>query len=266
MRFVDEAIIEVAAGNGGKGCVSFLRLRRVPKGGPDGGNGGKGGDVVIRATNRVVTLADHSYLRHFRAGRGMHGQGSNKNGRAGEDKIIEVPMGTLVKDFETGELVADLAGDGQEVAAALGGRGGKGNRHFASSTNRVPRFAQPGEPGQARILRLELKLLADVGLLGLPNAGKSSLIRAMSHARPKVADYPFTTLTPSLGMVQLSEREPFTVADIPGLVEGGAPGRRAGTSLFAPCGAHPAVRVCGGHERAGPCRGSGHGAGRGRGL
>ncbi len=220
MRFIDEAIIEVAAGDGGNGCVSFLRQRFRPKGGPDGGDGGRGGDVILEATRRKITLADHSYLRHFRAGRGAHGMGSDKNGRAGEDKIVPVPVGTLVYDHETGELLADLTADGQRFLAAKGGKGGLGNRHFATSTNQAPRRATPGRPGQRRTLRLELKLLADVGLVGLPNAGKSSLVAAASRARPKVADYPFTTLTPHLGTVQLSGHDPFILADIPGLVAG----------------------------------------------
>ena len=228
MRFVDEAIIEVAAGDGGNGCASFLRLRFQARGGPNGGDGGKGGDVILRASTRMATLSDHSYLRHFRAGRGAHGQGSDKNGRAGEDKIVEVPVGTQVRDMESGELVADLTTPDQEVVVARGGRGGRGNRHFATSTNRAPRRADPGGSGQQCTLRLELKLLAEVGLIGLPNAGKSSLIRALSQARPKVADYPFTTLTPSLGVVHGSEGEPFTVADIPGLVEGAHQGAGLG--------------------------------------
>ena len=220
MRFVDEATIEIAAGDGGNGCVSFLRLAFVPKGGPNGGNGGRGGNVIIRANRNIATLADHSYLRHFRAGRGQHGMGSDKNGRSGEDKVIEVPMGTMVLDQETGELLADMSEDGQEFIAAKGGRGGKGNKHFATSTNRAPRMAQEGEPGEQRTITLELKLLADVGLIGLPNAGKSSLVAAASAARPKIADYPFTTLVPQLGVAQASEGDPFTMADIPGLVEG----------------------------------------------
>ncbi|MEW5914400.1 MAG: GTPase ObgE [Thermodesulfobacteriota bacterium] len=228
MRFVDEAIIEVAAGDGGRGCVSFMRQRFQPKGGPDGGDGGRGGDVVLRASQRVATLADHSYLRHFRAGRGAHGQGSNKTGRAGQGKVVEVPVGTIVRDQETGEVVADLTSEGQEVVVVQGGRGGKGNRHFVSSTHRTPRLAQPGEEGQKRTLHLELKLLAQVGLIGLPNAGKSSLIAAASAARPKVADYPFTTLIPNLGVVQLEGREPFTMADIPGLVAGAHKGAGLG--------------------------------------
>ncbi|MCB2193526.1 MAG: GTPase ObgE [Deltaproteobacteria bacterium] len=232
MRFVDEAIIEVAAGDGGNGCVSFLRERFRPKGGPDGGDGGRGGNVIIQATNRVTTLADHSYLRHFRAKRGSHGQGSNKAGRAGEDKLVRVPVGTEIYDHETGELLYDLTSDGQEVVVARGGRGGKGNAHFATSTNQAPRMAQPGGEGQRFTLRLELKLLAEVGLVGLPNAGKSSLITAASAARPKVADYPFTTLTPNLGVVQLDQRPPFTMADVPGLVAGAHQGAGLGLTFL----------------------------------
>ena len=232
MRFVDEATIEVAAGDGGNGCVSFLRLAFVPKGGPNGGNGGRGGNVIIRANRNIATLADHSYLRHFRAGRGQHGMGSDKNGRSGEDKVIEVPMGTMVLDQETGELLADMSQDGQEFIAAQGGRGGKGNKHFATSTNRAPRMAQEGEPGEQRTVTLELKLLADVGLIGLPNAGKSSLVAAASAARPKIADYPFTTLVPQLGVAQASEGDPFTMADIPGLVEGAHKGAGLGLKFL----------------------------------
>ena len=228
MRFVDEAVIEVAGGDGGNGCMSFLRLRFVPKGGPDGGDGGKGGDVIVRADTSIATLADHSYLRHFRAKRGSHGMGSDKNGRAGDDKVLRVPVGTMIHDVDTGEMLADLTEEGQEVIVAAGGDGGLGNRHFASSVNRAPRKCTPGWPGEKRTIKLELKLLAQVGLIGLPNAGKSSLIRAMSRARPKVADYPFTTLTPSLGVVQLKDRRPFTVADIPGLVAGAHSGAGLG--------------------------------------
>lgn len=232
MRFVDEATIELAAGDGGNGCVSFLRLAFVPKGGPNGGNGGRGGNVIIRANRNIATLADHSYLRHFRAGRGQHGMGSDKNGRSGEDKVIEVPMGTMVLDQETSELLADMSEDGQEFIAAQGGRGGKGNKHFATSTNRAPRMAQEGEPGEQRTVTLELKLLADVGLIGLPNAGKSSLVAAASAARPKIADYPFTTLVPQLGVAQAAEGDPFTMADIPGLVEGAHKGAGLGLKFL----------------------------------
>ncbi len=232
MRFVDEATIEVAAGDGGNGCVSFLRLPHQPKGGPNGGDGGRGGNVIIRANRNIATLADHSYLRHFRAGRGQHGMGSDKNGRAGKDKLVEVPVGTMVWDQASGELLADLVEHGQEFVAARGGRGGKGNKHFATSTNRAPRMAQDGEPGEKRILTLELKLLAEVGLIGLPNAGKSSLIAAASAARPKIADYPFTTLVPQLGVAQAPEGDPFTMADIPGLVEGAHKGAGLGLKFL----------------------------------
>jgi GTPase len=232
MRFVDEAIIEVAAGGGGNGCVSFLRQRFQPRGGPNGGDGGRGGHVIIRASNRVITLSDHSYLRHFRAKRGAHGLGSDKTGRAGADKVITVPVGTIVRDAETKELIADMTSNGQELIVAHGGRGGKGNRHFSTSTNRAPRISQPGEDGDRLTLHLELKLLAEVGLIGLPNAGKSSLIRAASAARPKVADYPFTTLTPNLGVVELEGRRPFTMADIPGLVAGAHKGAGLGLKFL----------------------------------
>lgn len=220
MRFIDEAIIEVAAGSGGRGCVSFMRTRFQPKGGPDGGDGGAGGHVILKADASVATLADHSYLRHFKAGRGQHGQGSNKTGAGGEDKVVLVPVGTMAYDLASGEILADLTEPEQEVIVAMGGRGGKGNRHFVSSTHRSPRFAQPGEEGEQRAIQLTLKLLADVGLIGLPNAGKSSLIMALTAARPKVADYPFTTLTPNLGVMSLPNGMHLTLADIPGLVAG----------------------------------------------
>jgi GTP-binding protein len=232
MRFVDEAVIEVASGDGGRGCVSFMRTKYEPRGGPDGGNGGRGGHVTIQASAQVATLADHSYLRHFRGGRGWHGQGSNKTGASGEDKLVTVPVGTAIYDDETGELLADLTEEGQEFIAAEGGRGGKGNRHFVSSTHRSPRFAQPGEPGEKKTLRLELKVLADVGLIGLPNAGKSSLIRAATAARPKVADYPFTTLSPHLGVAEVEPGLPIVIADIPGLVAGAHQGAGLGLKFL----------------------------------
>jgi GTP-binding protein len=209
-----------------------MRTKYQPKGGPDGGDGGRGGHVTIRASGQVATLADHSYLRHFRAGRGWHGQGANKTGAAGEDKLVTVPLGTSIYDQETDELLADLTEEGQELIAAKGGRGGKGNRHFVSSTHRAPRFAQPGEPGEKRTLRLELKVLADVGLIGLPNAGKSSLIRAATAARPKVADYPFTTLSPHLGVAEVGPGQPITIADIPGLVAGAHQGAGLGLKFL----------------------------------
>jgi GTP-binding protein len=220
--------LEVAAGNGGKGCVSFLRMRFMPKGGPNGGDGGRGGNVILRASHSQATLADQSYLRHIRADNGMPGQGSDKNGRSGEDKIISVPVGTIATNLETGEILADLVQDGQEVILAKGGQGGLGNKHFATATNRTPRYAQPGEPGESLTVKLELKLLADIGLVGLPNAGKSSLIRALTQARPKVGDYPFTTLTPHLGVAFSEDGEPYTLADIPGLVAGAHQGAGLG--------------------------------------
>ena len=232
MRFIDEATIEIASGDGGAGCVSFLRMRFQPKGGPDGGDGGRGGHVILKADNSVATLADHSYLRHFRAGRGGHGQGSNKTGAGGQDKYIMVPVGTIATDVESGRILADLTQDGQEVILAKGGRGGKGNRHFVSSTHRTPRFAQSGEEGESRTVKLTLKLLADVGLIGLPNAGKSSLITALTAARPKIGDYPFTTLTPNLGVITLNNGHSITLADIPGLVEGAHKGHGLGLKFL----------------------------------
>ncbi|MDR1396424.1 MAG: GTPase ObgE [Desulfarculales bacterium] len=228
LRFIDEAVIEITAGNGGAGCISFLRQRFQPKGGPDGGDGGRGGHVILRADGGVSTLADHSYLRYFRAGRGGHGQGSNKTGAYGEDKFISVPVGTVASDLQTGIILADLTESGQEVILAHGGRGGKGNRHFASSTHRAPRLAQPGEEGEKRIVLLTLKLIADIGLIGLPNAGKSTLISALTSARPKIADYPFTTLKPNLGAITLPSGRSVTIADIPGLVAGSHQGQGLG--------------------------------------
>ncbi len=223
MRFVDEAIITVRSGNGGHGCVSFRREAHVAKGGPDGGNGGRGGDVVLVADERLVTLYDLRYKRRYIARNGRPGMGKQRHGAAAETLPVPVPVGTLI--FEVAEdgaetLVADLTENGQELAAVHGGRGGMGNEHFKSSTNRAPRFAQPGEEGQEKTLRLELKVLADVGLLGLPNAGKSTLMAAMSAARPKIAAYPFTTLTPNLGVLDGDLGRRLIMADIPGLVEG----------------------------------------------
>ncbi|MCL4536988.1 MAG: GTPase ObgE [Nitrospirae bacterium] len=220
MKFVDYVKIHVKAGDGGRGCVSFRREKYVPRGGPDGGDGGKGGNVIIRATKELNTLLDLRYHREYKAERGEHGKGSNKHGRDGEGKIIPVPVGTLVKDAETEEIIADLEHHDAEIIAAKGGRGGLGNSHFATPTRQAPKFAQPGEQGQERWLILELKLLADVGLIGLPNAGKSTLISVISSAKPKIADYPFTTLVPNLGVVKLEDLRSFVVADIPGLIEG----------------------------------------------
>src|SRR5918992_4262309 len=227
MKFIDEAKIEVHAGSGGNGAATFRREKYVPRGGPDGGDGGRGGSVWARADRNVNTLVDYRFARIHRAKDGERGMGSDCNGRAGSDIELRVPVGTLVRDEESGELVADLAKDGQRALLARGGAGGLGNIHFKSSVNRAPRQFTPGEPGEVRKLVLELRVLADVGLLGLPNAGKSTLIRAVSSARPKVADYPFTTLNPSLGVVRVGETS-FVLADIPGLIEGASEGAGLG--------------------------------------
>jgi GTP-binding protein len=220
MRFVDEVKIFVRAGDGGKGCVSFRREKYVPRGGPDGGDGGKGGDVVIKATAAKQTLLDFHFQSHFQAARGDHGRGKQQTGRSGEDCTLLVPVGTQVRDADSRELLGDLTEEDDCCVVARGGEGGRGNRHFATSTRRAPRFAQPGRPGEAGHISLELKLLADVGLVGLPNAGKSTLISRISSARPKIADYPFTTLVPNLGVVRLDLDQSMVVADIPGLIEG----------------------------------------------
>lgn len=218
--FYDKAKIYVKGGDGGNGCVAMRREKYVPDGGPCGGDGGRGGDVIFRADGGLRTLVDFRYKRHYKAGRGHHGEGANRHGAGGEDLIVRVPVGTVVRDAETGQLVADFTKDGQEAVVARGGRGGKGNARFATPVNRAPRFAEKGEPGEERWLELELKLLADAGLVGFPNAGKSSLLARTTAARPKVADYPFTTLTPVLGVVRVSEGRSFVMADIPGLIEG----------------------------------------------
>lgn len=228
MRFLDEAVITVRSGDGGKGCVSFRRERFIPKGGPDGGNGGRGGSVFVEASGRLHTLADFSSRRHFSAQRGRPGSGRNRTGKDGRDVIIEVPLGTLILDEETGDTLADLVGEGERILIASGGRGGKGNTHFATSTHRTPRFAQPGLPGETRRLRLTLKHLAEIGLVGLPNAGKSTLLSSLTAARPETGDYPFTTLTPNLGVLAYDDGESLTVADIPGLIEGASRGRGLG--------------------------------------
>ncbi|HVL34873.1 MAG TPA: GTPase ObgE [Burkholderiales bacterium] len=227
MKFIDEAKIEVHAGKGGDGAATFRREKYVPRGGPDGGDGGRGGSVWARADRNVNTLIDYRFARIHRAEHGQRGMGSDCHGRSGADLELRVPIGTFVRDEETGELVADLASDGARALLARGGAGGLGNLHFKSSTNRAPRQFTRGEPGETRRLRLELRVLADVGLLGLPNAGKSTFIRAVSSARPKVADYPFTTLNPSLGVVRVGPAS-FVVADIPGLIEGAAEGAGLG--------------------------------------
>jgi GTP-binding protein len=228
VKFIDEATITVQSGNGGRGCVSFRRERFVPKGGPDGGDGGKGGDVVLVTTHRKRTLRQFQYKRQFKAANGGHGQGSQKTGRNGADLIIELPPGTIILNAEDGTLIKDMALPDEKFVLARGGRGGLGNTRFKSSTNRAPRHAQPGEPGIFLTVKLELKLLADVGIIGLPNAGKSTLLCAISAARPKAADYPFTTLNPYLGVVRTEWAEPFVVADIPGLIDGAHQGAGLG--------------------------------------
>ncbi len=228
MKFIDEVKIKVKAGDGGRGCVSFRREKYVPRGGPNGGNGGDGGNVIMIADREFTTLLDLRYQKQYRAGRGEHGRGKDQHGKTGEDKVIAVPVGTVVRDAETGEMLADLKSPGEQIVVAAGGKGGKGNAHFVSSTNRSPRHAQPGLPGEEKDLDIELRLLADVGIIGLPNAGKSTLITALSAARPKIADYPFTTLVPNLGVVTYGEGKSFVVADIPGLIEGAHRGEGLG--------------------------------------
>lgn len=226
--FVDEVKIHVRSGDGGRGCVSFRREKFVPLGGPDGGDGGKGGDVVIKADSNLHTLLDFTYRQQYKAQRGAHGQGSNKHGRSGDNCLLPVPVGTIVKNAENGQVIADLAEDSAKVTVAHGGRGGRGNARFKSSTNRAPRYAEEGQQGEELWLLMELKLLADVGIMGYPNSGKSTLISRISAARPKVADYPFTTLHPNLGVVQRPDHTSFVVADIPGLIEGSHSGRGLG--------------------------------------
>ncbi|MGH8713279.1 MAG: Obg family GTPase CgtA [Casimicrobiaceae bacterium] len=228
MKFIDEARIEVIAGDGGDGAVSFRREKYVPRGGPNGGDGGRGGSIHAVADRNINTLIDYRYARIHRAKRGENGRGADQYGRGAEDIMLRMPVGTVITDAESGELVADLATDGQTALLAKGGQGGLGNLHFKSSTNRAPRQSTPGEQGEQRQLRLELKVLADIGLLGLPNAGKSTLIRAISAARPKVADYPFTTLAPNLGVVRVDDNKSFVVADVPGLIAGAADGAGLG--------------------------------------
>lgn len=228
MKFVDEAHIQIKAGNGGNGCVSFRREKYVPKGGPDGGDGGSGGSVWLVADEGLNTLVDFRHQHHFRAERGQDGMGSDRYGKGGEDFMVRVPVGTMVTNVETDEVIGDLTVHGERLKVAQGGKGGLGNIHFKSSVNRAPRRTTPGTPGEERELRLELKLLADVGLLGFPNAGKSTFIRAVSAATPRVADYPFTTLHPNLGVVRSGPDSSFVIADIPGLIEGAADGAGLG--------------------------------------
>ncbi len=228
MKFIDESKIEVIAGNGGNGSASFRREKYIAKGGPDGGDGGDGGSVYAVADRNINTLVDYRYARIHRAKNGEPGRGSDCYGKGADDVILRMPVGTVISDLDTGEIIADLTHDGEKALLAKGGKGGLGNLHFKSSTNRAPRQHTPGEPGERRELQLELKVLADVGLLGMPNAGKSTFIRAVSAARPKVADYPFTTLHPNLGVVRVGTEKSFVIADIPGLIEGAAEGAGLG--------------------------------------
>ena len=228
MKFVDRAKICVKAGNGGNGCVAFRREKFVPFGGPSGGNGGKGGDVILIADPSVRTLLDFKHKRHFKAENGQHGSGNNKHGKNGKDLIIKVPVGTVVKDAQTGEVLADLISPGQEVVVARGGKGGKGNAAFKTSTNQSPDYAEEGEKGEEKWVELELKLIADIGIVGFPNAGKSTLISVLTKAKPKVADYPFTTLSPVLGVMHVDYGESIVLADIPGLIEGASKGQGLG--------------------------------------
>jgi len=220
MKFIDEADVHVHAGDGGRGCVAFLREKYKPHGGPSGGDGGDGGDVVLVVDSGLTTLLDFKFQPLVKAGRGEHGRGKQQYGKRGEDRVVRVPPGTLVRDADTGELIADLQDAHARVIIAHGGRGGRGNMHFATSTHQAPRYAQPGTPGEEHRLRLELHLMADVGLVGYPNVGKSTLISRVSAARPRVADYPFTTLVPHLGVVRVGDEASFVLADIPGLIEG----------------------------------------------
>ncbi|MDD2558624.1 MAG: GTPase ObgE [Desulfuromonadaceae bacterium] len=232
MRFVDEVKIQVKAGDGGRGCVSFLREKFIPRGGPDGGDGGDGGDVYLQVDDRLTTLLDYRYHAHYKAERGVHGMGKNRHGKNGESITLKVPAGTIIYNDDTGDIIADLTTLGERIKLLSGGMGGRGNARFATSTNRAPRHCQPGTEGESMRVRMELKLLADVGLVGMPNAGKSTLIRSISAARPKVADYPFTTLVPNLGVVPYAGYKSFVVADIPGLIAGASEGQGLGTRFL----------------------------------
>jgi len=232
MKFVDEALIKVHAGDGGNGCISFRREKFIPFGGPDGGDGGFGGSIWLVADEGLNTLVDFRHQRNFKAQRGQNGMGSQMYGKGGDDTIIRVPVGTMITNVDTDEVIGDLTADGQRMLVAQGGKGGLGNIHFKTSVNRAPRKATPGTPGDVRELKLELRLLADVGLLGFPNAGKSTFIRAVSAATPRVADYPFTTLVPNLGVVSLGTDSSFVIADIPGLIEGASEGAGLGIQFL----------------------------------
>ena len=228
MKFIDEAEITVKSGDGGAGCVSFRKEKFVSKGGPNGGDGGKGGNVLIKSTIQLYSLYDFSSERYFKAQNGKPGRGQNRSGKKGNSIEILAPTGTIVKDKETGELLADLFHDDQQIVLVKGGEGGKGNKHFTTSTNRAPRFAQEGQQGEEKRLKLELKLIADIGIIGLPNVGKSTLLSRLSNAHPQIADYPFTTLAPNLGVLTFNDEQSLTIADIPGLVEGASNGRGLG--------------------------------------
>lgn len=230
--FVDRVLVKVEAGTGGSGQTSFRREKYVPMGGPDGGDGGRGGDVIVRADRNLTTLLDYTYRDSWKAERGQHGEGSNRTGRSGEDIVLPVPPGTVVRDADTKELIGEVMEHGDSLLVAKGGRGGKGNAFFVTATHQSPREWQPGEEGQLRTLELELKLIADVGLVGQPNAGKSTLLSVISAARPKIADYPFTTLSPNLGVVPLSDHRSFVVADIPGIIEGAHEGKGLGLQFL----------------------------------
>jgi GTP-binding protein len=232
MKFIDEARIEVHAGKGGNGSASMRREKYIPFGGPDGGDGGRGGSIYVIADGNINTLVDYRFTRIFRAKNGEPGRGADCNGRGAEDVVLRVPVGTLIKDLATGDIIADLTQDKQRVLVAQGGKGGLGNLNFKSSTNRAPSQTTPGQPGESKEIHFELKVLADVGLLGMPNAGKSTFIRAVSAARPKVADYPFTTLHPNLGVVRVDERRSFVIADVPGLIKGAAEGAGLGLQFL----------------------------------
>ena len=232
IKFIDEAKIFVKGGDGGNGCVSFRREKFVPRGGPDGGDGGKGGDVILQSDVQLSTLLDFRYQQLYSGKRGQHGKGKNKVGRSASDLLVPVPVGTLIWEAQTGELLKDFTRPGEAFIAARGGRGGRGNARFATATRQAPRHSEPGRPGGERWIRLELKLLADVGIIGFPNAGKSTLISKISAARPKIADYPFTTLIPQLGIVSFHEHPPFVIADIPGIIEGAHEGAGLGLKFL----------------------------------
>ena len=233
MLFLDEAVIKAVSGSGGKGCISFRRERFIPKGGPDGGNGGLGGSVIARATKKLYDLNDYNSKKYFKARDGQSGRGRNCSGGNADDLVLIVPLGTIIEDLDSQEILADLVYEEQKITIIQGGLGGKGNRHFATSTNRAPRMAQPGLPGQEKRLKLTLKHLADIGLVGLPNAGKSTLLSRLTMARPRIDSYPFSTIVPNLGVMTFSDESTLVVADIPGLIEGASSGRGLGAPVSA---------------------------------